>query len=254
MNIIGLYFRVHMKNRFLIVVLASLFGAINAHDSAEQLTVALAQTGAELYLAHQAHEKSLASAKNYRKRLYWLFENNPLFYKLDGFQKDLDYYIALLTDHITILERKIILKENGLRSSGMRSGALGSAISIACGAASYICFAQSKKLSIDAGQGFMIGAVNFGLVSALFAAVGGNQFYKISRYQERLIERLERDKKILAVLQKEKSELNAKKASDTAEKVNNGLNAIVAAVTTAIQGSFGGTPVLASMKAVRADA
>jgi len=246
-----------MKNRFLIVALATLFSAIKGHDStSEQLTVALAQTGTELYFAHQAHEKSLASAKNYRKRLYWLFENNPLFYKLDGFQKDLDYYIAILTDHIKVLEGKIVLKENGLKSAGMRSGALGSAMSLACGAASYICFAQSKKLPIAAGPDFMIGAVNFGVISALFAAIAGNQFYKVSRYQERIIERLERDKKILAVLQKEKAELDAKKATDTAEKVNNGLNAIITAVTSAIQGSFGGAvaPVTTSMKPVRINA
>lgn len=53
----------------------------------------------------------------------------------------------------------------------MRSGALGSAMSIACGTASYICFAQSKKLSTAIGQEYMFGAVNFGVLSALFAAV-----------------------------------------------------------------------------------
>lgn len=60
----------------------------------------------------------------------------------------------------------------------------------------------------------------------------------------------------MAVLQKEKAELEAKRATDTADKVNNGLNAIITAVTRAIQGSFDGTaaPVTTSMQPVRADA
>jgi hypothetical protein len=225
-----------MKNRFFIALLTMLFSAISAHnDTAEQFTVALAETGTQLYLADQMHEKSLKTEKNYRRKLYWLVENNPSFYKMDRFQKNLDFYIAILANHIKVLEGKIMLKENGLYSAGMRSGAMISAISLICGAASYICFKQSKVLAAGIRREYTIGAVNFGALSALCAAAAGNQFYKVSRYQERLVKRLERDKKILAILQQEKAALDSKKSSAITEKVHNVLNAIVNTVTDMVK-------------------
>jgi hypothetical protein len=230
-----------MKNRFLSVLLIVLSGAIvNAkNNSGDQAIVALAQTGTQLYLAKQEHEGHLPTEKNYRKELYWLTKNNPLFYKLDRFEKNLSYYIAVLTDHIKVLEGKIILKENGLNSSGMRSGAVVSVLSLLSASASASFFNYSKMMSDPiCSQECMTAAISLGIVSAAFAGIAGAQFYKVSRYAQRLIERLERDKKILKDLEQEKAELDIKKANETAEKVNNGLNALVEAFTTAIQGSF----------------
>ena len=64
-------------------------------------------------------------------------------------------------------------------------------------------------------QDLMNGCIVMGLFSALFAAAAANNFYKVVRYAERLAERLERYKKILALLEKEK-ELNGEYTIDAA--------------------------------------
>jgi len=227
-----------MKNRFLIVLLSAVFSVVNANnDTAEQLTEAFAETGAVLYLAHQEQEKSLQSEKNYRKKLYWLFENNPQFYKMDRFQKNLDYYIAILTDHIKVLEGKIALKQSGFHSASMGQGILAQTLSIVSGYASYSCF-QNSKIVQNAllSQESKYAAIGWGVVSAMLAITAGNRFYKVSRYQERLGKRLERDKKILAVLQQVKADQESKQNSAIKEKVGSVVQSLVAAVKGLVQG------------------
>ncbi len=228
-----------MKNRFLIVLLTTVISLVNANnnDTAEQLTTTFAETGAVLYLAHQEQEKSLQSEVNYRKKLYWLFENNPHFYKMDRFQKNLDYYIAILTDHIKVLEGKIALKRTGFHTANMGQGILAQTLSIVSGYASYSCFNHSKALSNDLlRQESMYAAVGWGVASAMLAVVAGNRFYKVSRYQERLGKRLERDKKVLAVLQQVKADQESKQNSAIKEKVGSVIQSLVTAVKGLVQG------------------
>ena len=240
-----------MKNKVLVMLLAAFVGGINANDDAGQLAVALAQTGVQLYAADQKNQQSLPNESNFRKRLYWLFEHNPLFYKLDGFQKDFDYYIAVLIEHIKALEGKIALKQNGLKSKGMRAGVVISALSALSGYGAYFCYAARKAIKADAAlygasisarlsQDAMNNAVVFGVASALLAAAAGSQFYKVSRYAERIVERLERDKRILTVLEQEKAGKDAKEAqkisnSPAEEAIAKLMNAIVSAINSVVQ-------------------
>jgi len=230
-----------MKNKVLGLIFALLGGAIIAKDDTAQLTVALAQTGVQLYAANEKQQQSCPSAKNVRKELFWLFANNPLFYKLHIYQKNLDYYIALLTDHVAALEAKMLVKQSPLKSNAMRSGAILSAISALCGCGVYYTLYGRDILQNDPSASvgkayhlskeYMGEAVSFGLFGALSAVAAGNSFYKASRTAERIVERLERDKKLLAVLQEEKA---AKDSNDSKNAADVAVNQLINTVTSAI--------------------
>ena len=87
-----------MKNKALIVLLAVFVGDISASIDGDQLAIALAEHGAELYATHQQYQQSLPNERNYRKKLYWLDKNHPNWFLLADFQKDFDYYIANIGD------------------------------------------------------------------------------------------------------------------------------------------------------------
>lgn len=236
-----------MKNKVFALLLMASVGGFKANDDAAQLAVTLAQLGTETYMANQKHQASLPSRKNLLRQLFWMFEHNPAFYKLDDFRKNFDYYIASLTDHIKVLENKIALKENGLKSSGMFTGLTASGLSALCAYASYFFFNERKNLLVNPGKAiFIVGSnpsldlmfavVGFGLTSALFAAAAGKKFYKVSCYAERLVERLERDKKFLAILEEEKALLVSKKVDNTTETaISNLLNSIVGAINSVVK-------------------
>ncbi len=239
-----------MKNRFFAVLLVGLVGTTQSNDDIAHLAVSLAQIGTEVYVADQKQQQSLPNEKNFRKRLYWLFEHNPFFYKLDDFQKNFDYYIATLTAHIKTLEGKIELKQSGIKSAALRAGLAISTLSALCSYGTYFFLKLRKDLQAgiyadrfvsslqkEHAQELMLAAVSCGLTSAVFAAVAGNKFYKASRYAERQIERLERDKKLLAVLEQEKAALEAQKANNAAdEAINTVVNCITTAIDKVVQG------------------
>jgi hypothetical protein len=243
-----------MKNKIFALLLVAFAGTIRANDDAAQLAVALARVGTEVYAADQNHKQSLPTEQNFRRQLYWLSKNNPLFYKLDDYKKNLDYYIAVLTAHVKVLEDKEALKANGLGSKGLRTGATCSVLAALNFYGAYYFLLLRQTALADARLSFsskaqksgdaMFAAVVFGCMAAAFAAVAGNKFYKVSRYAERINERLERDKELLAALEAEKAVLDSKKIdSPTEAALINVLNSIVNAVNSVIQGPVADTAV-----------
>jgi hypothetical protein len=199
-----------MKNKVLAMLLVSLIAGINGDDDSGQLAVAFAQTGVQLYAANQQYEHFLPSEKNFRRHIYWLDTHNPRYYMLDKFP--FDYAIAIISDHKEKLEGKIARKENGLKSAGLRVGAMVSILSGMCAGGSYICYQASKKITSNSAvlkeiysQNQKFNSVSFGVFSAIFAAAGVTQLYKTYHYAQRLVDRLERDKRILAILEREKA-------------------------------------------------
>lgn len=237
-----------VKNKLSTVIFMALAGFIQAqNDDVAQLAVALTHTGVQLYAADQQQQASLPTQKNFIKHICWLFEHNPYFYKLKEYQKDMDYAIAVFKDHIESLENKIASKPNGLKSRGMILSVCSATLSALSAYSTYYFF-NERKTTLAAGDVFslkstnektldlMILTVSSAVVSALLAAVSGKGFYKVFRYQERLSERLERDKKILALLEAEKATLEGKKINGhTKEALNKVLNSIVEAINSVVE-------------------
>jgi hypothetical protein len=235
-----------MKNKIFALLFIVSVGCMKAEDDAAHLAVALAQFGTEIYVADQKNQSRLPSQKNFIKQLCWLFEHNPLFFKLDEYQKNMDYYIAILTNHIKTLELKIARKQNRLKSNGMMTGLATSGLSALCAYASYFTFskrnAQSTETALYLGgrnqfrQDMMTLTVGAGLASVCFAAVASRKFYKMLRYQQRMVERLARDKQFLAILNEEK-ELSASKKIDavTETAIANVVNGVLVAMDSVVK-------------------
>lgn len=138
----------------------------------------------------------LPSEKYLRRQLYWLYNYNPRSLELHDFP--VDYFINTLTDHIKVLENKIAQKNSGLRSNAMLRGTLFSAFSAVWGYVAYESYLKSLKAG---SQDTIGGVVILSSVTALLAALGGQQFDRVYRYAERLLERLDRDKEIRGALE-----------------------------------------------------
>jgi hypothetical protein len=196
-----------MQNKLLgllLVVVAT--NAIERNDSGE-LAVALAQNAAQIYMAVDNHKKSQPTQGNYLKRVSWLYKNNPCFYKLHSFREDLPYYLAAIPLKIKDLENKIIAKKTGLTSNAMLKGVITTGISALCGYSAYV-IRQQRKNSIHylwQSQELAYGYAGMCLLTALFAALAVQNFDKVIHYAKRLTERLERYKKILALLESEQT-------------------------------------------------
>ncbi|HLW73407.1 MAG TPA: hypothetical protein VKR54_05155 [Candidatus Babeliales bacterium] len=182
-------------NSFCLLPIA-LFGALQAGINGDELIVSFAQNGAYLHSKNECYQESLPSEKNLRKRLYWLDQHNPHYFLLDDFQDDFNYYIAVLTDHIKVLENKISQQKNGLSSMAMLRGLGFDAFSTLCGFGAYYGY----KIKKDNAAGLYCG-----IMSAIFGVAAVKNYYKVWRYAERLIARLERDKRILVDLKREKA-------------------------------------------------
>jgi hypothetical protein len=146
--------------------------------------------------AHYHHEPSLPSEKYLRRQLYWLYRYNPHILELAHFP--VDYFIHSLTDHIKVLENKMVHKRTGLRSNAMMRGTLFSAFSALWGYLAHDVYTKNIKMKKSHE---VIPVIMLGTVSAFLATVAGIQFDRAYRYAERLLDRLERDKRILVVLE-----------------------------------------------------
>lgn len=146
--------------------------------------------------AHYHHEPSLPSERYLRRQLYWLYRYNPHILELAHFP--VDYFIKSLADHINVLENKSIQKKSGLRSNAMMRGSLFSLFSALWGYVAHDAYTKSIK---KGKSHEIIPVIMLGTVSAFLATVAGIQFDRAYRYAERLLERLERDKRILVVLE-----------------------------------------------------
>jgi len=215
-----------MKNVF-VVLLAILVSSINADDDIGQLTITFAQTGTQVCFAGQKQHQRLHNERSFRREIYWYDRHNPRYYLLERFP--FDYVITIISDHIKVLERKILLKQTGLKSNGMCIGTIVSLLSAIPGCAAYASYQKSKGCAADKYEEWIMNTIVFSLVSAIFMAIAGSHFHKVSRYAERLIERLERDKRILAVLEREKAVKDSNctnNYTDTAG-LNNLVNSVV---------------------------
>lgn len=199
-----------MRNRVLNLLLIAIvttnaMGNNNSNDG--ELVVALAQNAAQIYMAVDNHKKSQPTQSNYLKRLSWLYKNNPCFYKLHSFKQDLPYYLAAIPLKIKELEDKISAKKSGLTSNAMFKGVITAGISALCGYSTYLINQQRKIKgnSFLAKQDLAYGQVGLGLLTVLFAAVAAQNFDKAIHYAQRLADRLERYKKILALLESEQA-------------------------------------------------
>ncbi len=198
--------------KMLVLLLISFTGTIAAHYPNNQVIVNFDCTpyyyndpyyySDPCYLdhAHYHHEPSLPSERYLRRQLYWLYRCNPRILELAQFP--VDYFMKSLTDHIKVLENKIVQKRSGLRSNAMMRGSLFSLFSALWGYVAHDVYTKSIKKgnSQEIAAVFMLGAV-----SAFLATIAGTQFDRAYRYAERLLERLERDKRIFASLKEIKA-------------------------------------------------
>ena len=206
-----------MKKIFLVLFLMQFMSTINAYNEtiySDNFDYA----GDNSSLMHESHPDFWPTEKSFRRRIYWMVENNPLFYKLDVFQRNLDYYVGIIAEHMKVLEAKIERKESGLNSNAMRITVLVSFLATIFGTASYKHYGYSKACPTQAEQ-YIGNAVVFGLLGAFFTAATFCQGKKVYRYSERLLERLERDKRILTLLSAAKEEREATKEHTMADRV-----------------------------------
>jgi hypothetical protein len=199
-----------VKNKVLGLLLIACVVPSNANDAQIMLSVC---AGADLSIKGEKDGR-LVSEKEMRRRLYWQDVYNPHYYLLKDFP--FDYYIAILSDHITYLENQISLQKSGLKSNAMLDGALSATASACMG---YVTYAFYVIDSQDKVPGYMIPVVTMGGFATFCALVAAQRFHKASCYAERLVQRLDRDKRILATLKKAKTGLIVKKVDDVVDNV-----------------------------------
>lgn len=197
------------------------------HNAAEincRSTISIGQDDQCVCRVEHVHTQPLLSERDYRQKIYWFNAHNPAFFKLHSIQKDLDYYVTIIKDHIAVLEKKALLNHDQVRDYALRSRAMFSGFfaSVFSFVAAYGAYANYKYNAPKAPNSeWVIGSIMFGLVAAFGTTMAKEQFTKVYRYAERIIERLERDKRILAVLEKEKAAKDGKEIQKTVNKVRN---------------------------------
>lgn len=204
--------RENMNNKLILCLLVSLVGTVESKNIA-QFAVALTQNDAQA--ASQMHQRFVPTEKTYRKALSWLFKNNPQFYTLKGFQQYLDYYTTVLPEHIKTLEGKIKYKKSIFRRHGMLPSVIFSTLSSLTGYGVYQMLQESKKASFmdNDPATVVLGGVTCGLISVICAAIAAKKLYKVYSYKDRLEDRLDRDKSLLAILEQEKASIGTVKAA-----------------------------------------
>lgn len=197
----------HVRSRVLGLLLALLFIPAVAHAYSDCMTITIDQSGADYYNGaqcyggHKHYSHFLPSEKCLRRQLYWLYAYNPHYLELNQFP--IDYFTTIVAEHIKLLKSKIMLKQNGLRSNAMLRGVVLSVFSALWGSVAYDTY-KKRACSIKPEEA-VVSAVIIGSVSALLAAIAGTQFDRVYRHAERLVERLERDKRIIAALERIKA-------------------------------------------------
>lgn len=179
------------------------------------------------------------SESDIRERIYWLEKNNPSFYKKESFQKDLDYYIAIFANDIKYVEEKIaenkalagvsLFKKDNVAGRSFRGGLVASGVSAALLISAYVGLKNIGKNDI----GFL--GFFCGIFSPLIATVAADNFAIAFHYEERLIERLKCNKRILALLEAEKASrqatnLNSIITEEAAAKILEAVKTVVEGV------------------------
>lgn len=199
-----------MKIKSFSLLSIAMICSLQAGIDSDSLIVSFSQNSAHLYATNEGYQQSLPSEKNLRKRLYWLDKNNPHYFLLDSFQDDFDYYIAVLTDHIAVLENKVAQQKSKFKSMAMVRGIGFSVFSALLGYGSYRSYATRDNAVWFSAHEAVQTSVSLGIMTAIFGTVAGIEFYKAAHYTERLVARLDRDKRILSDLKREKAAKNQK--------------------------------------------
>jgi hypothetical protein len=216
-NIIG---KVVMKSKILVLLLTSFIGSVLANEYGDRFVInvshngmpyqndAYYQHGVQYYGESDDHDNDhyhdhrfLPSERYLRRQLYWLYKHNPHCLELANFP--VDYFITILAEHAKVLECKIAEKRSGLASHAMFRGLVLSGFSSLWGYVGYDCY--KKRASSEDPQGAVIATAIIGAVSALLGAIAGTEFDRVYRYNERLVIRLERDKRIITALERVKA-------------------------------------------------
>lgn len=164
-----------------------------------------------MFLVEEGKDHATAE-RFYRTMLYKLAANNPHFYLLDSVRTNKQFYIHVLQDHVEKLQGKIDAHQTGLRSWSLFKGLFALGVGSFYGWWSYRTYLKPSSESLQFGShhreaqkwdderiGFMIAS---GLSMLGCTAFGAMFLRKVFRYRERLFERLERDKSLLAALEK----------------------------------------------------
>jgi hypothetical protein len=201
---------------FLILFLMNFAGAINAYYETVHHDNFIYVNNSNLM--HESHPDYWPTERSFRKRIYWMVKNNPLFYKLDVFQNNLDYYVGIITEHIKVLEAKIERKESCLSSNAMRITALVSVLAVIFNTAAYKHYGYSKTI-LNQSELYIGNTVVFSILGTLFSVATFFQGKKVYRYSERQVERLERDKQVLELLKVAKEEKEGIKVHSMADRI-----------------------------------
>lgn len=196
----------------------------NAAEISYKSSISIGQDDQCVCRVEHVHTQPLLTERDYRQKIYWFNAHNPAFFKLHSIQKDLDYYVTIIKDHIAVLEKKALLNQDEIRDYALRSRAMFSGLfaTMFSFMAGYGAYANYKYNGLNPQSSeWVIGSIMFGLVSTFGATMAKEQFIKVYRYAERIIERLERDKQILAILEKEKALKEGKEIQKTVNKVKN---------------------------------
>ena len=174
-------------------------GSIQGYGN--QVIVNVGYNGLMCYQEPEDADQFLPSEKDVRKQLYWLHKHNPYYFTLKNFP--IDYCSDIITEHIKELESKIAAKQNGLRSNAMFRGVVFLANSLLWCHFAYNSYV--KKTGSDKTEEAIIATAILSTASAVLGLLAGNQFDKVYRYAQRLVERLKRDKRIFIALEKAKA-------------------------------------------------
>lgn len=234
--------RKKMKSKILSLLMTFLVGGFGAIDAVNtgivqpQVCVntfaVQPQVFSQSYKEERVDPYYSSTESGMRHKLYWLDAYNPNYCLLI---KDFpfDYYIAVLKDHITVLERKIELKDDKSKNKNMKWGAVFAGLSALslCGGYGMYCRICRINPSIDPLEAKVIPAIFSGFFSSLTGLIAKDLFYKASHHEERLAKRLKRDKRILATLEKEKAALDAQKLG---KSVDNAINSVATGITSVV--------------------
>lgn len=211
-----------MKKNLLFLLFIGLNSFIAADDSAVQYGMAFNQNGdSQFFAAQEIRQEYYLSERAARHELYYNDIHNPHHYKLKDF--NFDYSIAIIQDHIKVLENKVLEGKTYLDSRGLRIGSVIACFSAFMGYNSYKCHTRGDE-----------GFLGLGIMAGVLATGAGIQFYKVSRYAERLIERLQRDRRILAKLYEEKAISEKSKLDYVNQAAVNAVAGVVAAIANVI--------------------
>jgi hypothetical protein len=213
-----------MKRKILVLLLTLFIGSVSAQGYGDQFVINVGHNGMpyqnDAYCQHGVqyygesdyhyhdhyHEHHFLPSERYlRRQLYWLYKHNPHCLELANFP--IDYFMTILAEHIKILEYKISEKRSGLASHAMFRGLVISGFSSLWGYVAYDCY--RKRASSQDPQGAVVATAIIGVISALFGAIAGTEFDRVYRYNERLVMRLERDKRIITALERVKATSNS---------------------------------------------